>query len=47
MAAQLILVVGCTGAGKTTYARQLAAELGAVRFSIDEWMMALFGPDVP
>ncbi len=45
--AQVILVVGCTGAGKTTYARTLADTLGALRFSIDEWMMPLFGPDQP
>ena len=47
MAAQIILIVGCTGAGKTTYARALSDELGGLRFSIDEWMMPLFGPDVP
>ena len=47
MTAETILVVGCTGAGKTTYARKLADELGALRFSIDEWMMPLFGPDQP
>ena len=47
MAADIILIVGCTGAGKTTYARALADEIGAMRFSIDEWMMPLFGPDVP
>lgn len=45
--AQVILVVGCTGAGKTTYARALADDLGALRFSIDEWMAPLFGPDMP
>ena len=45
--AEVILVVGCTGAGKTTYARQLADEIGGIRFSIDEWMMPLFGPDQP
>lgn len=44
--AQVILVVGCTGAGKTTYARALADERRAIRFSIDEWMVPLFGPDI-
>jgi predicted kinase len=43
----VILVVGCTGAGKTTYARNLSDEIGALRFSIDEWMVPLFGPDQP
>jgi predicted kinase len=41
------LIAGSTGAGKTTYATALAAELGALRFSIDEWMVTLFGPDQP
>ena len=47
VSADLILIVGCTGAGKTTYARRLADEIGGLRFSIDEWMMALFWPDSP
>ena len=47
MAADLILVVGCTGAGKSTYAHALADQLGALRFSIDEWMVALFWADSP
>ena len=47
MSADIILIVGCTGAGKTTYARQLADQLGAVRFSIDEWMTQLFWADSP
>lgn len=43
----MILIVGCTGAGKTTYARRLADVLGGVRFSIDEWMTTLFWADSP
>ena len=41
------LISGSTGAGKTTYARELCERLGAARFSIDEWMTALFWPDSP
>jgi len=39
------LVSGSTGAGKSTYARALAEERQAVRFSIDEWMNNLYWPD--
>ena len=35
------------GSGKTTCARQLADDVNATHFSIDEWMGALFGPDLP
>jgi len=45
--AVLHLVVGPTAAGKTTYARRLAHEIGGVRFSIDEWMASLFWMDAP
>ena len=41
------LICGPTGAGKTTYARKVAEASGAVRFSIDEWMSALFWMDAP
>jgi predicted kinase len=41
------LICGSTGAGKTTYARELCARIGAVHFSIDEWMAALFWMDNP
>ena len=41
------LICGSTGAGKTTYARKLCARIGAVHFSIDEWMAALFWMDNP
>ncbi len=36
------LLCGLPGAGKTTHARRLAAELPAVRFSLDEWMLRLY-----
>lgn len=41
------LIVGPTAAGKSTYARALAAETHGVRFAIDEWMHALFSADMP
>jgi predicted kinase len=45
---QLIhLICGSTGAGKTTYARELAKNIDGVVFSIDEWMVSLFGEDAP
>ncbi len=47
MTGTIHLLCGSTGAGKTTYGRRLAEELGAVRFSIDEWMSALFWMDAP
>ena len=43
----IYLICGSTGAGKTTYAMQLSDKVGAVRFSIDEWMAALFWMDTP
>jgi predicted kinase len=39
------LLCGLPGAGKTTLARQLEAQVPAVRFSLDEWMLRLF-PDL-
>lgn len=39
------LVIGPVGAGKTTFARQLAAERGAVSLNLDAWMARLFGAD--
>ncbi len=41
------LVCGSTGAGKSTNALRLVRELGALHFSIDDWMVRLFGPDQP
>jgi predicted kinase len=45
--AQIHIVFGPQGAGKTTHARVLAEQIQATRFSIDEWMGELFGPDMP
>lgn len=47
MAAEVILVTGSTGAGKTSYALDLAKRIGGVRFSIDDWMTTLFWMDSP
>ncbi|HLJ49436.1 MAG TPA: AAA family ATPase [Bryobacteraceae bacterium] len=38
---RLIIVCGLPGAGKTTLARCLENRLRAIRFSADEWMVAL------
>ena len=43
----ITLIVGSTGAGKTTYARRLAEETSAVVYSIDNWMKALYWQDMP
>lgn len=39
----LYLLVGLPGSGKTTRARALETEHGALRLTPDEWMMPLFG----
>ena len=39
----MFLMVGLPGAGKTTRAKELAAEHGALRLSPDAWMIPLFG----
>jgi predicted kinase len=41
------LIHGFVAAGKTTLARRLEREHGAVRFTHDEWMHVLFGPTPP
>jgi predicted kinase len=41
------LVSGSTGAGKTTYSKSLSSQLRGVRFSIDDWMVSLYGADTP
>ena len=41
------ILCGPIGAGKTTLARRLAQTQGALRFSLDEWVMQLFGKEAP
>ncbi len=41
--ATLFVLCGFIGSGKTTFAKRVEAETGAVRFTIDEWMIPLFG----
>ena len=38
---RLLLTCGLPGAGKTTLARELATERGALRLTQDEWLVAL------
>jgi len=45
MSGPLHFIAGSTGAGKTTYAQRLAAEIGGVCFAVDDWMAKLFWPD--
>lgn len=37
------MICGFIGAGKTTFARKLESETGAVRITKDEWMVRVFG----
>ena len=41
------MIHGYLGAGKTTFSKRLEQDLPAVRFSPDEWMVALYGHDPP
>jgi predicted kinase len=47
MVATVHIIVGSTGAGKSTYSASLSERAGALRFSIDEWMGKLFWMDSP
>ena len=44
--ALLTLMVGLPGSGKTTRARALAAQTGALRLTPDEWQTRLFADDM-
>jgi predicted kinase len=37
------VLCGFIGSGKTTFAKRIEAETGAVRFTMDEWIIPLFG----
>lgn len=43
----MFVMVGLPAAGKTTRAKELAEERGAVRLTPDEWMIPLFGQVQP
>jgi len=45
--ARIHLVEGPVGAGKSTFAAQLALEHQAVHLNLDEWMVTLFSEDRP
>jgi predicted kinase len=44
--ATLHVMVGLPGSGKTTLARRLEADRSALRLTVDEWHVRLFGNDV-
>jgi predicted kinase len=41
------LICGFIGSGKTTFARKLEKETGAIRITKDEWMVRMFGNKPP
>ncbi|HEY0143880.1 MAG TPA: AAA family ATPase [Thermoanaerobaculia bacterium] len=45
--ARIHLIVGPVGAGKSTFARELARQYNAVPFNLDQWMADLFRQDRP
>lgn len=44
--ATLFLICGLPGSGKTTLAKQIELERGALRLTPDEWIARLFGTDL-
>ncbi len=47
MSTTAFLIIGNTGAGKSTFAKKLAKEKNAHIFNVDEWMRTLFLMDMP
>lgn len=44
--ARVFLLCGLPGSGKSTVAKEIERERGALRLSPDEWIAALYGPDI-
>lgn len=44
--ARVFLLCGLPGSGKTTLAKAIERERAALRLSPDEWIAALYGPDI-
>lgn len=45
--ARLHVLCGLPGSGKTTFSKRLITATRAIRLANDEWMLELFGPDLP
>jgi len=43
LVAKVYFICGFVGSGKTTYSKKLSESVPAFRFSIDEWMIPLWG----
>lgn len=41
------IICGGTGAGKSTFSKELAQKSGAIHFAIDDWIATLYGEDKP
>ena len=46
-AGRVLLLCGPVGSGKSSFARALVKGVGAVHLSLDEWMIRLFGRELP
>lgn len=45
--AKVIILCGKVGSGKSTYAKQLKEQMGAMILSVDDWMLTVYGKDIP
>ena len=41
------LIHGYIGSGKTTFAKKLEHDIKCIRFTVDEWMISLYGDNPP